>query len=101
MTTQNTKARNFAFILYPESIPENFIESLEKIGIPMAVSPLHDLDKTERKFEDMTSDEKKIINAGGSVYKKPHYHVLYIARNPVTVEFFTSLARMGKSCEYV
>jgi len=43
MTTKNTKARNFAFILYPESIPENFIENLEKTGIPMAISPLHNL----------------------------------------------------------
>ncbi|WP_218668851.1 Rep family protein, partial [Staphylococcus hominis] len=25
-------------------------------------------------------------NNGGKVYKKPHYHVLYIARNPVTTE---------------
>lgn len=86
MTTKNTKARNFAFILYPESIPENFIENLEKTGIPMAISPLHNLDKTERKFKDMTTDEQEIISAGGSIYKKPHYHVLYIARNPVTVE---------------
>ena len=76
MTTKNTKARNFAFILYPESIPENFIENLEKTGIPMAISPLHNLDKTERKFKDMTPDEQEIISAGGSIYKKPHYHVL-------------------------
>lgn len=86
MTVKKTKARNFAFIIYPESIPEDWKERLEKIGVPMAVSPLHNLDETERKFEDLSEEEQKIIRSGGKVYKKAHYHVLYIARNPVTVE---------------
>lgn len=86
MTIKKTKARNFSFIIYPESIPEDFVECLEKLGVPMAISPLHDLDKTERKFEELSADEQKIIKDGGSVYKKAHYHVLYIAKNPVTVE---------------
>lgn len=80
------KARNFAFIIYPESLPDDWLECLEKLGVSMAVSPLHDLDEVERKFEDMTDDEKAIIKNGGKVYKKAHYHVLYVARNPVTTE---------------
>lgn len=88
MATDKTKvkARNFAFIIYPESIPEDWEDSLSKLGAPMAVSPLHDLDETERKFEDMSENEKAIVRNGGKVFKKPHYHVLYIARNPVTAE---------------
>lgn len=88
MVTDKTKvkARNFAFIIYPESIPEDWEDSLSKLGVPMAVSPLHDLDETERKFEDMSENEKAIVRNGGKVFKKPHYHVLYIARNPVTAE---------------
>lgn len=86
MATNITKARNFTFIIYPESIPSDWKECLEKLGIPMAISPLHDSDETERKFEDMSEDERNIIRSGGKVYKKAHYHVLYIARNPVTVE---------------
>ncbi|EKZ0103007.1 replication protein [Enterococcus faecium] len=86
MNARTTKARNFAFIIYPESIPENWVECLSKLGIPMAVSPLHDLDESERKFSEMSEAEKAIINSGNKVYKKAHYHVLYIARNPVTVE---------------
>ncbi|WP_312609620.1 Rep family protein, partial [Mammaliicoccus sciuri] len=73
MTKQITKARNFTFIIYPESIPEDWQSLLEKIDIPMAISPLHDKDETERK--DLTEDEQKIIEDGGKVYKKPHYHV--------------------------
>lgn len=66
-----TKARYFAFIIYPESSPENWQECLEKLGVPMAVSPVHDKDRS---------------NVEGQEFKKAHYHVLYIAKNPVTVE---------------
>jgi hypothetical protein len=84
MASKMTKARYFTFILYPESIPEDWQECLIKLGVPMAISPLHDSDETERK--DMTEAEKEIIKSGGKVYKKAHYHVLYIAKNPVTID---------------
>ncbi|WP_433975445.1 replication protein [Staphylococcus aureus] len=67
MTTD--KARYFTFLLYPESIPENWKLQLEMIGVPMAISPLHDRDKS---------------NIEGQKYKKAHYHVIYVAANPVT-----------------
>lgn len=69
MDKKTTKARHFGFLLYPESIPENWIEQLETLGVSMAVSPLHDKDKKP-----------------DGTFKKPHYHVIYIARNPVTLE---------------
>lgn len=65
------KARYFTFLLYPESIPNDWELKLEMIGAPMAISPLHDKDKS---------------NVEGQQYKKPHYHVLYIAKNPVTAD---------------
>lgn len=71
MDSKKIKARNFAFILYPESIPDDWKDRLESLGICMAVSPLHDKDKS---------------TVEGQEFKKPHYHVLYIAKNPVTVE---------------
>jgi hypothetical protein len=71
MKVQKNKARNFAFILYPESIPSDWKERLETLGVCMAVSPLHDKDKSEIE---------------GQEYKKPHYHVIYIAKNPVTMD---------------
>lgn len=85
-TNKTTKVRNFTFIIYPESIPENWEECLEKLGIPMAISPLHDLDEKESKFEDLTPEEQNLVQSGVKIYKKAHYHVLYVARNPVTVE---------------
>lgn len=71
MKVQKNKARNFAFILYPESIPSDWKDRLETLGVCMAISPLHDKDKS---------------NIEGQEYKKQHYHVIYIAKNPVTVE---------------
>ncbi|HDH6617119.1 replication protein [Mammaliicoccus sciuri] len=76
------KARYFTFLLYPESIPENWEMELELTGIPMAISPLHDKDETERK--NLTEDEQKKVDRGEKIYKKPHYHVVYVAANPVT-----------------
>lgn len=65
------KARYFTFLLYPESIPSDWELKLETLGIPMAISPLHD---------------KDLSNIEGQKYKKAHYHVLYIAKNPVTAD---------------
>lgn len=65
------KARYFTFLLYPESIPSDWELKLETLGVPIAISPLHDKDKS---------------NVEGQKYKKTHYHVIYIAKNPVTAD---------------
>lgn len=71
MTKKVEKSRYFTFLLYPESIPEDWLTRLEMIGMPMAISPLHDSDKSTIE---------------GQEFKKPHYHVIYIANNSVTAE---------------
>lgn len=48
MAVKNTKARHFGFLLYPDSIPNDWKEKLESLGISMAVSPLHDMDEKKR-----------------------------------------------------
>ena len=65
------KARYFTFLLYPESIPEDWELKLELLGVPIAVSPLHD---------------KDLSDVEGQKYKKPHYHVIYVSKNPVTAD---------------
>ena len=65
------KARYFTFLLYPDSIPEDWEMRLELIGVPIAVSPLHDKDLSD--IEDNST-------------KKAHYHVIYVAKNPVTAD---------------
>lgn len=65
------KARYFTFLLYPESVPNDWEMRLESIGVPIAISPLHDKDKSDVE---------------GQEYKKAHYHVIYVAKNPVTAD---------------
>lgn len=65
------KARYFTFLLYPESIPDDWEIKLESLGIPIAISPLHD---------------KDLSGIEGQKYKKAHYHIVYVSKNPVTSE---------------
>lgn len=62
------KGRNWAFVVYPESLPSNWEEIITETGLPMAFSPLHDKD----------------TNPGGEV-KKAHYHVICYYENPTTI----------------
>lgn len=52
------RTRNWTFIVYPDSAPENWKEILKAFHIKTAISPLHDKDLNP------TGDEKK-----------PHWHV--------------------------
>lgn len=73
-----TKKRNWAFVLYPESAPEDWLDRIKQYGIPAAVSPIHD--------SDLTKDGE---------LKKPHYHILLAFPHPTTYnnvcEFVKSL----------
>lgn len=59
------KKRHWAFVLYPESAPENWRDQLQQKGVLAAISPLHDRD----------------INPTGEP-KKPHYHVILSYAGP-------------------
>lgn len=59
--SEDNRARNWTFILYPESAPENWKQILQEQYIKFAVSPCHDKD----------------INPTGEP-KKAHYHVLLV-----------------------
>lgn len=63
------KGRNWAFVMYPESMPVNWFDILEKTGLPFAISPLHDKDV------DPTGESKK-----------PHYHVICQYTNTTTAK---------------
>ena len=63
----SVKGRNWAFVIYPESMPQDWFERLEQTGLPFAISPLHDKDL------DPTGEPKK-----------PHYHVICQYANTTT-----------------
>ena len=56
---KDERTRNWGFIVYPESAPENWREILDDLHVPWVESPLHDKD----------------VNPDGEI-KKPHWHVL-------------------------
>lgn len=53
------RKRNWAFVVYPDSAPDNWREMLHEMLVPGFISPLHDADE----------------NADGEK-KKPHWHVM-------------------------
>lgn len=67
MLPNNQKGRYWAFVLYPDSAPDDWEDKLQKTGLAVAVSPLHDKD----------------LNADLEV-KKPHYHVILCWDGPTT-----------------
>ena len=82
----NTYSRNFATILYQESMNSDYINILKNSGVPCYVSPLHDSD----------------VNENGDP-KKPHYHLLLCFKDntsPNTAKaLFNALGGVG--CETV
>lgn len=80
------RMRNFATVVYPESAPENWLETLDGLHVPAFVSPLHDKD----------------TNPDGSP-KKPHWHVLIMFAGVKTKEQAQAVidAIGGVGCESV
>lgn len=69
MASKNVKKRNWAFVLYPESAPQNWREQLQLTGLQCAISPLHD--------RDYNADNEP---------KKPHYHVILAYSGPTSYD---------------
>lgn len=101
------RGRFQTFIIYPESLPENWVELLESTGAPIAISPLHDKDVYE-------SDKQPDQNGnGGHVkgeIKKPHYHMIYVSPSIATIGSVrdkirrllgSGVARQGQTVENV
>lgn len=63
----DSKTRYWSFLLYLDSMNPNYIDFLNDLHIPVAISPLHDKD----------------INPTGEI-KKPHYHVIVCFEGPTT-----------------
>ena len=61
--------RSWAFVIYPESMPENYEEIITDTGLPLAMSPLHNKD----------------VNPTGEP-KKPHSHCIVYYENATTLK---------------
>lgn len=58
---KDERVRNWTFIVYPDSAPENWRQIIDDEHIPWVESPLHDQDKNPTEEE-----------------KKPHWHILLL-----------------------
>ena len=67
MTKKIIKKRAWAFVLYLESAPSDWMDKLKQSGLKVAISPYHDKD----------------INPDGTP-KKPHYHIILVYDGPTT-----------------
>lgn len=84
--SRDTRVRNYATVVYPESAPENWQEILAQQFIPAFISPLHEND----------------VNPTGEA-KKAHFHVIIMFDGKKTVEQATEVfeAIGGVGCEVV
>lgn len=65
--------RNWKFIVYPESLPDDWLEIVENWGIQYAISPLHDLDVVTKY--DVKDSNGYWTDSDIGKLKKPHYHI--------------------------
>jgi hypothetical protein len=75
INSTNAKKRNWGFVVYPESAPNNWIDKLKQKGLKCAISPLHDKD----------------INPASEEDKKAHWHVIACWEGPTTFSVVKSL----------
>lgn len=80
------RTRNWATVVYPDSVSMDWMNKLEDFHVPFCVSPLHDKD-----FTDLGE------------FKKPHFHVLLMFESVKTkdqaIEIFDTIPGVG--CEKV
>lgn len=82
----NTRTRNYATVVYPESAPDNWQNILAEQMVPSFISPLHDKD----------------FNPDGEP-KKAHFHVMIMFDGPKTREQAEEIFNLigGVGCEIV
>ena len=79
------RSRSFAGVVWPDSLPDNWLEILKDLHTKVLISPLHDLD----------------INPDGEI-KKPHYHILCIYDGPQNPDKWLEVMHsLGSNSEHV
>lgn len=79
------KTRNWCFLVYPESAPDNWESEITDFCVPWAHGPLHDKD----------------INPTTGELKKPHYHCIIIFDGPTTFRNVSDMLKKALGKGYV
>lgn len=74
MSQKIVKKRNWAFVLYPDSAPADWLDRLQRTGLQCEISPLHDKD----------------INPDNTL-KKAHYHIIVCYSGPTSYNVVKAL----------
>jgi hypothetical protein len=88
LETSDGRTRNWNFILYPESAPENWRDVINETRIEWIESPLHDKDINPQ----FTGKESEIDSC-----KKAHYHITLLFPSQKSYEQVKSLTDSLKS----
>lgn len=77
---KDNRKRNWTFLIYPESAPENWEDILKGLKIPCIISPLHDKDVWTKE------DEQKDPSHKAGTLKKAHYHIMLLYQGKKSYE---------------
>lgn len=82
----DTRSRNFATVVYPDSAPDDWQEILSQQFVPSFIGPIHDKD----------------VNPNGEP-KKAHYHVIIMFEGKKSVQQVTEIFNLigGVGCERI
>lgn len=61
---KENRSNKWAFLIYEESVPENYLEILESIHVPFVLSPWHNID-----IDSSTAEIKKSHKHGALFFE--------------------------------
>lgn len=96
----------FSFIVYADSVPDNYIERLESTGMQIALSPWHDKDSWNHDSPEMVNAETGEIIPKGARYKtgdrkKTHRHGIAKSDRKVSWREMNRLLQDITHCPYI
>lgn len=96
----------WSFIIYEDSVPDNYIEKLRATGMQIALSPWHDKDNWNHDSPEMVNAETGEIIPKGARYKmgdpkKIHRHGLLKSDKKVSWREMNALLQNMLHCPYI
>ena len=110
LTAQDDRIRQqglwWSCIVYPDSVPENWLQTLQATGMQIAVSPLHDKDSWNHDSPEMVNPVTGEIIPKGARYKvgdrkKAHWHVIVKHDKKCSWREMNALLQKILHCPYI
>jgi len=93
-------------VVYPDSVPANWIERLKNLGFRIAISPLHDKDTWDRDSPAFVDPLTGEVIPEGAVHKKgdkkkAHWHVIIVTDKRIGYQEINDTIRTICNCPYI